>query len=43
MITLTSVSRAEDSGYQAVRDIADIAAETGAHYRLIGTREQSRT
>lgn len=36
MINLASTSRAEDSGYHAVKDVADIAAEMGSDYRLIG-------
>jgi hypothetical protein len=36
VIELASTSRAEDSGYHAVKDAADIAAEIGAGYRLIG-------
>jgi hypothetical protein len=36
VIELTSTSRAEDSGYHAVKDVAEIAAEISADYRLIG-------
>ncbi|MDR0366790.1 MAG: hypothetical protein LBH68_08195 [Bifidobacteriaceae bacterium] len=36
MIELTSVSHAEDSGYQAIKDIALITRQAGIDYRLIG-------
>ncbi len=35
-LTLTSSSRSEDAGYQALTDVAAVARELGADYRLVG-------